>query len=97
MIYQILIPQSVYEELNQIALYYESNQKSLGLKFLLDWELSSIILKKSPFLFQKKHKQLRSVNLKRFPYTIVYEVEENIVYIYRVIHNRKKPKKVFKK
>jgi hypothetical protein len=36
MTYQIIIPESVYQELNHAALYYESKQKELGVKFVLD-------------------------------------------------------------
>ncbi len=97
MIYQIIIPESVYEELNDASLYYESKQKGLGVKFVLDWEESMNQLKKSPQLFQKKHKQLRSIHLNRFPYFIIFEVEDNSIYVYRLIQDRRNPKRVFRK
>lgn len=34
--YQIIVPESVYVELKEISSYYESKQKDLGLKFILN-------------------------------------------------------------
>ena len=96
MIYQIVIPESVFEELNEATLYYEFHQKGLGLKFVLNWETTMGHLKKSPLVFQRKHKQLRSIQMSRFPYILVYEVIENKIYIYRLIHAQRNPKTIFK-
>lgn len=36
MSFKVIIPEGVYEELNRVALYYEEQQKDLGVKFLND-------------------------------------------------------------
>jgi len=72
--YQIIIPESVYVELNEVALYYESKEDNLGVKFVMHWEKAMEQLKKSPLLYQKKYKQLRSIHVNRFPYLLVYEI-----------------------
>lgn len=66
MSFQIVITEGVYIELNDAALYYESQQSNLGVKFVLDWEATMLQLKQSPLLFQKKHKQFRSIQFHRF-------------------------------
>ena len=97
MIYHIIIPENVYEELNEAALYYESKQKNLGVKFILEWEAAMLRLKRSPQLYQKKHKQLRGIKTGRFPYLMIFEIESDKIYLYRLIHSKKNPKKIFKK
>ena len=95
--FKIIIAESVYLELNEAAMYYESKQLDLGLKFILDWEEATHHLKVSPLLFQKKHKQFRSIQLKYFPYVLIYEIEGMEIYVYRLSHSHRNPKKIFKR
>jgi hypothetical protein len=95
--YEVIIPHGVYEELNEAALYFESKQIDLGVKFLLDWEASMKLLKATPLHYQKKHKEFRSIKLSNFPYLLVFEIEGKKIVVYRLAHARKNPKKIFKK
>lgn len=54
MIYQIIVPESVYLELKETSFYYESKQKYLSLKFILNWETAMEQLKEAALLYQKK-------------------------------------------
>ena len=96
MIYQIIVPESVYEELNEAALYYESKQKDLGVKFVLNCEITMVQLKKTPEIYQRKHKQFRTIPMNAFPYLLVYEIQDNKLIIYRLIHGKRNPKTIFK-
>lgn len=97
MSFQVLIPESVYEELNDVASYYEQLQENLGLKFLNDWEYTMKQLSVSPLIFQKKFKQFRVIQFNRFPFLIIYEIDKLDVVVYRLIHAKRKPNKRFKK
>lgn len=97
MIYQIIIPESVYLELKEVSSYYEFKQKGLGLKFILNWETAMEHIKEAPFLYQKKNKQLRTIKLNKFPYLVIFEIIENRIYVFRLAHAKRNPKKVFKK
>jgi hypothetical protein len=97
MIYQVIVPESVYLELKETSLYYESKQKDLGLKFIVNWETAMEHLKESPLLYQKKHKRLRTIKINKFPYLLVFEIIENKIYIFRLTHAKRNPKKLFKK
>jgi toxin ParE1/3/4 len=66
--------------------YYESKRKGLGLRFLDDWETHVDIINQDPLLFQKKHKNFRQALIKPYPYHIIYEVEGNLISIYKVIY-----------
>jgi hypothetical protein len=54
--YQVIVPESVYLELQETSSYYESKQKDLGLKFILNWETAMVHLKEAPLLYQKNIK-----------------------------------------
>lgn len=49
--YQIIVPESVYVELQEVSSYYESKQKDLGLKFILNWETAMQHLKEAPLMY----------------------------------------------
>ena len=95
--YEIIIPHSVYEELNEAALYYESKQNDLGVKFLLDWELAMKLIKNTPLHYQKKLKEFRSIKLSNFPYLLIFEIEGKKIIVYRLVNARMNPKRIFKK
>jgi hypothetical protein len=97
MIYQVVIPEGVYEELEEATLHYNAVQDGLGLSFFYNWEIAVEYLKNNPLHFQKKHKQLRSIKIDRFPYLIIYEIVKNNVFVYRLIQAQMQPRKIFKK
>ena len=97
MIYQVIIPESVYLELEEASAYYESKQKDLGLTFILEWETTLEFLKEAPLLCQKKHGQLRTVRINKFPYLMVFEIIGHKIYVFRVTHAKRSSKKMFKK
>ena len=75
------------------AEWYEFKQRGLGLKFIEDWESSVDYLLRNPYSYQKKHKHFRYAYLKIFPHVIVYEIEQQLVIIYDVVHAKQHPKK----
>lgn len=94
--YHVVIPESVYLELQEISIYYESKQKGLGLKFIISWETAMQHLGEAPLLYQKKQKSLRTIRLTRFPYILVFEIIKQKIYIYRLIHAQRQTKKIFR-
>lgn len=94
--YHVVIPESVYLELQEVTIYYESKQKDLGLKFITSWEIAMQHIGQAPLLYQKKQKSLRTIRLTRFPYILVFEIIKQKIYIYRMIHAQRQPKKIFR-
>lgn len=94
--YQVIIPESVYRELQEVSGYYEAKQKGLGLKFIASWETAMQHVGEAPLLYQKKKKQLRTIKLNKFPYLLAFEIMGNNIYIYRLTHAQRHPKKIFK-
>lgn len=78
-------------------LFYESRQAGLGERFLSSWEERLELIKDEPHLYQKKYKDFRQVLIKPFPYLIIYEVEEAVVVVYKVIYAGRNPRKIYTK
>lgn len=93
MMYRIVVLEQVYEELNKAALYYEERQVDLGKSLVEEWEKAVISIQKNPELYAKKYKNFRQSVISRFPYIIVFELEETEIIIYHLIHAQRHPKK----
>ncbi len=77
--------------------YYEDKQKGLGDRFLDYWETHLDMILQEPLMFQVKYKDFRQALIKPYPYHIIYEVEGNIITVYKVIYAGRRPSKRFKK
>lgn len=77
--------------------YYESKQLGLGVRFMDYVETHIDMIKENPLLFQKKHKDFRQVIVKPYPYHIIFEVEDNIISIYKVIFAGRSSRKRYSK
>jgi hypothetical protein len=78
-------------ELEAAALWYELRQTNLGDAFLDDFEstLRRIIQDlQRPRIIHRKNRKL---NFNRFPYAIVHEVQEEILYIKAAMHLHRRP------
>lgn len=69
-------------ELDEAVFYYKNIRKSLAEKFILDYENQLNTLYNFPF-FEEKYNIIRTLSLKKFPYTIHFSINENekVVYI----------------
>jgi plasmid stabilization system protein ParE len=57
------------------------------------------ILKSDPTRFGKRHEEFREVSLKKYPYSIVFLVDEEqkLVVISSIFHQKRNPKTKYKK
>ena len=62
-------------EVNEVVQYYESTRKGLGTTFYLEFKNYSKTLRNIPF-FEEKYNIVRTLPLKKFPYTIHFTVDE---------------------
>jgi hypothetical protein len=79
-------------EVDEAADYYESKSKGLGKLFYLEFKSYSKTLRSIPF-FEEKYNIIRTLPLKKFPYTIHFTVDENekLVSIQAVTSNYQDP------
>ncbi|WP_264535660.1 hypothetical protein [Flavobacterium sp. N1736] len=90
--YEIIILLRADLEVNKTAEYYESLSNGLGTKFFNEYQEYIETLKTFPF-FEEKYDTVRTLPLKKFPYTIHFTVDENkkIVSVQAVISNYQDP------
>ena len=79
------------EELEAAALWYEARQPELGDDFLDDFELTLRRVIQNPQRPRFIQGENRKLNFSRFPYAIVYELKNEILYVKAVIHLHRRP------
>jgi mRNA-degrading endonuclease RelE of RelBE toxin-antitoxin system len=91
--YKIIISGDAENDTNDAYIYYEDIQTGLGDRFLSELVEFYQKIKSHPtyFSFVSENKTIRSVALKIFPYKIVYEIDDDKVYVFAVYHFHKNP------
>lgn len=77
-------------------LYYESQQKHLGERFLDKMELLLSDIAKHPKLYPEKYKSFRQAIIKPFPYLIIFEIIDHSIVVYKVVFAKRHPDKLYK-
>lgn len=90
--YDLIIKEEADEDVVNAFLWYEEQKEGLGDKFLLCLDEYYSVIIENPYIYEAKYNKLRQAIIKRFPYVIIYEVEENTVVIYAVFHTSRHPK-----
>lgn len=73
--YEIIVLKRAELEVDEIAEYYELKVEGLGVKFYKEYRNYIETLKTIPF-FKIKYDIVRTLPLKKFPYTIHFTIEE---------------------
>lgn len=76
MAYQIKVTQQAEDELDEVMGWYEEEKLGLGITFLNHFFNRVAYLKDNPYLYQKVYKTYRRLLMKKYPYAIYYEIEE---------------------
>jgi toxin ParE1/3/4 len=91
MIFGLLVKEDAFLDLVEAFDWYEEKQIGLGTVFLDEVEKCYERIKRSPHQFSSYNNQ-RIALLPRFPYKIVFEIEENTIVVYAVYHHKRDPK-----
>lgn len=87
----VLFDRRAEEELSQSALYYEAQEKGLGLQFLLAVEFAIKEAASNPHIFSATTKGCRKCRVVRFPYAIIFRERNEEIQIIAVMHLKRKP------
>lgn len=78
-------------DLREVFLWYEDKRKGLGYDFLLQVDAGIKTIERSPRVHPEKYKGTRAHLIKRFPYKIIYVVEERKIIILAILHEKRSP------
>jgi hypothetical protein len=93
---QVIITNRANSDIAKGRDWYESKEQNLGFKFM-DCVYNCIDeIKKRPFGYPAKHRYTREMYVKKYPYLIIYSLEEEIIFILRVFPCKANPSKKYK-
>ncbi len=93
MSFEIVLRKEAQIDVDEIFIWYEEQKVGLGIKFINEFENTIQKIAVNPFYASFIEMDARSVSLKRFPYQMIYRVDEarREVRIIAVIHHKRNP------
>jgi toxin ParE1/3/4 len=90
--YQIVLTEEAENDTADATLWYESQRSGLGEEFLLCIEAAKNTILRSPKAFHFRHKKLKGILVNRFPYLMLYKIEEQTIFVIAVFHTSRNPR-----
>ena len=87
--YRFLTPAE--EEMTEVALFYEAASSQLGTDFLNDVQRAVGRVRKFPQVGEAITSDLRRTLLHRFPFSLIYSAEDNVIVVIAVAHQGRRP------
>ncbi|MCP4350356.1 MAG: type II toxin-antitoxin system RelE/ParE family toxin [Desulfobacterales bacterium] len=81
----------IYQEVNEAYSWYESRSQGLGDDFFHELDAAFFVIQSMPYTWPVLSGRFRRYLLKRFPYGIIYEVNEDCIFVVAVMHLSRKP------
>jgi plasmid stabilization system protein ParE len=78
-------------DLQDAVFYYEARMVGLGLNLFFDVEDAVALIGSNPEACPLIGKAVRRIVLRRYPYSIIYAVDESRIRILAVAHHRRRP------
>jgi len=78
-------------ELIDAAQFYEARARRLGSRFLDEVERVVAVLQQYPEIGRPASTDARAFPVRRFPYSLVYRVDENVLQVLAVAHHKRRP------
>ncbi len=91
MTYELVVRGSAAKDVLATFFWYHTIRPQLGDRFMAALKECYDSIEADPRSYQIRKGAFRHVMLRKFPYRVVYEVEGQAVFIYRVIHVKRKP------
>ena len=79
------------EEIVETTAYYEGEVPGLGSGFIAEVERVVAVLRDQPNIGQSVGEELRRILLARFPYSLIYSIESEWIWVIAVAHYRRRP------
>jgi plasmid stabilization system protein ParE len=97
MSWRLEIKEEAKKDIVEAAHWYQQKSLGLDIKFIQYLEDTFHIILVNPKTFKRVYKNFRQAALKKFPFVVVYETEEDTIIIYSVFHTKQNPVKKIKR
>ncbi len=87
----VIVPPALGELHDAAAFYTESANIELGLAFVAEFERTANVILANPTLGLIFRGNRRRYLLRRFPYSVIYQVTSNELRVIAVAHHRRRP------
>ncbi|QKJ29278.1 type II toxin-antitoxin system RelE/ParE family toxin [Mucilaginibacter mali] len=77
--------------------WYEKEQAGVGEIFLKELYGCIDKIEAWPTVYAKVKDEYRQINLKRFPYVVLFRIIQNDIVVYAVFHTSRSPRKKYKR
>lgn len=92
MVWQIKLERRAREELDEALQWYGEIHPYLRQSFFYEYRHTRKRLEENPYLFAVLEGELRRANFShRFPYSLIFIIEDRVVRIFAVFHHSRKP------
>ncbi|GAB63257.1 MAG: type II toxin-antitoxin system RelE/ParE family toxin [Candidatus Jettenia sp.] len=95
--YKAIVRHEAENDLKEAFSWYEDKRKGLGYDFLLQIDAGIRFIERNPKIHPEEYKRTRKHLIKRFPYKIIYLVEQEKIIVLAVIHSRRSSKIIKKR
>lgn len=89
--YRIALSKDFESNLLDIVKYYSDINLKFAMQFDLEIRTINKNLELNPLMYSIRHKSVRRVNLKKFPFCIFYSIDGDEVFILDILHQNRDP------
>ena len=79
------------DEIIETTAYYEDEVPGLGSSFIAEVERVIVILCDQPKIGQRIGTEFRRILLAKFPYSLIYSIEPERIWVIAAAHHRRRP------
>lgn len=87
--YDVVLSDEARLNLQETSDYYLLISTSLNQRFEEDLDSCIASLKKDPFLYQERYRNIRVAYLDNFPFGIHFIITENTIHILKILHTKR--------
>jgi hypothetical protein len=92
MSFSLVVQSEAIFDIQQAFEWYESRKTGLGFDFIEEVESVYEKITNHPFHYVAVNERFRRIKINRFPYILVYEIEDTAIVVNSVRHMSRKPK-----
>jgi plasmid stabilization system protein ParE len=94
--YQLIITNKAIKDTENARNWYNQQKENLGFKYLDHIFECFEDIKKRPFIYPARYNSTREMVVRKYPYLIIFTVEEDYIFVLRVFPCKMDPKRKYK-